>query len=118
MLSHSLSRSLRKGRWKGRERGRERGGGGRGKERTTKGEERGRGGEDRNRRKSQQKRKFLFMNLKTLGMYMLTKLRVISFVEEQVITNTLQSKKNMTVKPVWRRMVGIYPVLRGAPPNL
>ena len=28
-------------------------------------------------------------------MYMLTKLRVISFVKEQEITNTLQSKKNI-----------------------
>lgn len=37
-------------------------------------------------------------------MYMLTKLRVISFVEEQEITNTLQSKKNIQL--YWRRMAG------------
>lgn len=111
MLSHSLSKSLRKGRWKGSRGEKE------GEEEGRRGQAKGRREGDRNRL-NRKARKFLFINVKTLGTYLLTKLRVIAFVKKQVITNTLQSKKNTTVKPVWRRMVGIHPVLKGAPPNL
>ena len=66
LLSHSLSKSLRKGRWKGsrgEKEGEEEGRGGRGKERTSKGEERG------GQKQTQQKRKILFMNVKSLDVY-------------------------------------------------
>ena len=95
-------------------------------------EERGRGGEDIGREERRKTKKDSTEKVKVtisaqncreiisdycMYMYMLTKLRVISFVEEQEIINTLQSKKNIQLYCTggeWQ----VHLVLRGPPPNL